>query len=247
MNALSLRVARLAAAVLASLAVGCGGSVFTSGDTGGGDGGGGGSSSGGGDGGGSHDAGPGPSDGGGGGHDAPSGNDSGPGWSPVCPATIPTIGSTCTQETVQCEYGKAWWNVSCDQVVQCDNGRWAGYQATFEPCTPEPGPNSSACPADFAAVQQGSACTDTSLSCQYSQGTCACQVPLGGPILLDGGGGSWGCTPEPGCPVPRPRLGSACSLEGTTCTYEECAYGQTCINGTWQSQPEGCAEAAGGG
>jgi hypothetical protein len=182
----------------------------------------------------------------GGGRDAPVGSDSSSPWSPVCPATAPTPGSACTHQTVQCEYGTASWNVACDVVFQCENDVWTEITPSYESCTPQPGPNPTACPSGYAAVPQGAACAG-SMPCSYPEAVCSCQYPLGGPPppSPDGGvSGYWGCAPEPGCPMPRPRLGSACSIEGTSCTYEACAYGQTCVNGTWQSQPLACAGAA---
>jgi hypothetical protein len=183
-----------------------------------------------------------------GGQDVVNGSDSSTPWSPVCPATIPTEGSACTQQTVQCEYGTAWWNVACDVVLQCQNTRWTKYQASFEACSPQPGPNPAACPSTYAGVAQGTACSDTGVSCWYPQAECSCQLPLGGPPPpnLDGGpAGYWGCVPEPGCPMPRPRLGTACGVESTYCTYEACAYAQSCTNGVWQSQPMACAQGGG--
>ncbi|HEY3815987.1 MAG TPA: hypothetical protein VGL81_02395 [Polyangiaceae bacterium] len=234
-------IALLAAATaFAGLALGCGGSVFT-GASGGGD-------SGAGDSGG-HDAAPfdgssGPD--GGGGPDG-SGDDSSPPWSPVCPNTVPAAGTSCDTENVQCEYGSAWWSVSCDQVMQCENGRWSTFQPSFEPCSAQPGPNPASCPADFAAVPQGTSCSTNGLSCLYTEGQCGCQVPLGGPVEIDGGTGFWSCVPEQGCPFPRARLGTACTTAQSDCTYEECSYAQTCQDGVWQAEEEACAGTAGGG
>ena len=45
-------------------------------------------------------------------------------WSTVCPATQPTTGGACGGDAV-CEYGSAWWDVSCDTVMQCTAGAWA--------------------------------------------------------------------------------------------------------------------------
>ena len=194
---------------------------------------------------------------GGPGQDATPGHDGGPigtdasdsatPWSPVCPASAPAAGSPCTTENTQCEYGDAWWNVSCDTVVQCQNARWTAYQPSYVPCSAQPGPNAAACPATYAAVPQGSQCTAIGTPCYYAQAECTCQIPLGPPVEDDAGEtGYWGCDPEPGCPMPRPRLGSACSSEGTYCTYEECTYGQTCSGGTWQGAEEACAGAGTG-
>jgi hypothetical protein len=236
-----LRIVCLASSVL----IGCGGSFATSDSVG--DGGGGGDA-------GTHDASPpgddaGPLPDGGSADSSPA--DASPPWSPSCPASTPALGSSCSVEGVACEYGDAWWNVACDPVVQCQGGVWTTYElfSFAAPCSPEPGPNPSSCPATEGDVSQGSVCSDTSLSCVYAQGVCSCQVSLGGPILIDGGQHAyWGCLPESGCPWPRPRLGTACvSSEAMTCTYEACAYGQGCDNGLWQPLEEGCAAAQNGG
>ena len=171
--------------------------------------------------------------------------DAAPPWSPICPPSAPAIGSACSLVNAECEYGGAWWSVSCDTVVRCDAGQWTLEHPSFESCTPEPGPNAPACPATYASVPMGASCTDTSLSCVYAQGLCSCQIPLGGPVMLDGGSGYWGCVPGSGCPFPRPRIGSACgAASGTYCTYEACSYGQSCQGGVWVPEQEACAGAA---
>ncbi|HEY1696620.1 MAG TPA: hypothetical protein VGG39_30875 [Polyangiaceae bacterium] len=180
----------------------------------------------------------------GGGGDAS--NDASPApWSSVCPASLPAIGSACSLENVECEYGSAWWSISCDAVVQCSAGAWTKEQPSYTPCSAQPGPNAPSCPATYASVPTGTSCDATGLRCVYGQGLCTCDVPLGGPILIDGGTGSWGCVPENGCPFPRPRLGSPCdgSSATSTCTYEECSYGQSCQDGAWVAEEEGCAGA----
>ena len=161
-------------------------------------------------------------------------------------AAAPATGSSCSDEDVQCEYGNAWWSVSCDTVTQCQGGLWTTFQPSFDPCSAMPGPNEPSCPTDYAAVPQGSACSTNGLSCVYPLGECQCQVPLEGPVEIDGGTGYWGCVPEQGCPFPRPRLGSPCH-GNTMCTYETCSYAQTCQDGVWQAQQEACAGTAGGG
>jgi hypothetical protein len=226
------------ATALAAVTLGCGGSVFT-GAPGGGD-------SGTSDGS-AHDSGP-ASDGGVPDASGPDGfgDDSSTPWSPVCPETLPAAGTSCSKENVQCEYGSAWWSVACDQVMQCQSGQWTSYKPSFEPCSAQPGPNAASCPADFASVPQGSTCSTTGVSCIYEQGQCACQVPLEGPVEIDGGSGYWGCVPEAGCPFPRARLGTTCSSAQSDCTYEACSYAQTCQDGVWQAEEEACAGAAGG-
>jgi hypothetical protein len=228
-------IALLAAAMaVATVTAGCGGSVFSAGSPGN-------------DGGATdsavHDAGPSPSDGGV--LDGFAGDSAGP-WSPVCPATLPADGTPCSKEDLQCEYGDAWWSVGCDPVVQCQDGVWSKFMPSFEPCASQPGPNGAACPSDYAAVPQGSPCAADRLSCIYTQGECACQVPLEGRVEIDGGTGYWGCVPEQGCPFPRARIGTACDDAQADCTYEQCSYAQTCQDGVWQAEEEACAGAASG-
>jgi len=217
---------------LASASTACGGSVFSSGDQDSG----------------THDAsavdGPAGDAGGSDGGISEGGDETKP-LNPDCPAAVPAAGAACTHENVQCEYGDAWWSVSCDTVMQCQSGVWQSFKPSFEPCSSQPpATNPTPCPATFADVPQG-VCSDRGLSCVYPQGECSCQVPLGGPVLIDGGVADWGCVPETGCPFPRPLLGVACNSPGQTCTYEACSYGETCQNGTWQAQEEGCAGAQG--
>ena len=170
--------------------------------------------------------------------------DGGMPWSPECPNAVPAIGAPCNNEGLECEYGDAWWNVACDVVVQCTSGAWASYQASFEPCSPKPGTNPAACPATYQDVPTGTECSATGTDCYYDQGMCACEVPLGGPILLDAGmQGSWSCNPGLGCPFPRARIGAACGQEGQTCIYADCDYGQMCMGGVWQAAEIGCAGA----
>ena len=160
-----------------------------------------------------------------------------------CPTAAPTAGTTCSDESLQCEYGDAWWNVACDVVVQCDSGQWKSVQLAYEPCSPKPGPNPASCPATAASVPQGSACAPRDTTCYYPDMFCQCSVPLGGPVEIDGGSASWSCLPGDGCPFPRPLLGTACTANTVICNYEECSYGQMCVNGSWQGEEEGCATA----
>jgi hypothetical protein len=163
---------------------------------------------------------------------------------PGCPASAPTAGSACSVESLQCEYGNAWWSVACDVVEQCTNGEWQTTQLSFDPCSPEPGPNPASCPATSGDVPQGSSCSPANTNCYYPDAFCQCAVPLGGPIQIDGGSAYWTCLPGTGCPYPRPPLGSACVTNENVCNYEDCSYGQMCVNGAWQGEEEGCAGTA---
>jgi hypothetical protein len=170
--------------------------------------------------------------------------DAAPPWSPLCPAAPPPPGAPCADENLQCEYGNAWWNVACDVVLECQSGQWASDSLGEGICTPGPGSNPSTCPPNFASVPQGGTCTDTSLTCVYSEGTCNCQVPFFGPPIEDAGeAATWQCLPEPGCPSPRPRIGTSCAgTEAQDCTYESCSFAESCANGVWQGEQEACAE-----
>ncbi len=216
---------RLMGLMIAGWSVGCGGNTFTEGQNGG-------------------DAAP--ADGGAQDGDiADVGLDSSPPLIPGCPTSAPAEGTSCATESLECEYGDAWWNVACDVVMQCDSGQWQTAHLSYEPCTPEPGPNPASCPATSMSVAQGSVCEANDSSCYYPDAFCQCIVPLGGPVQIDGGTAYWSCLPGNGCPYPRPVLGSACTAVGTYCTYEECSYGQSCTDGAWQGSEEACASAGG--
>jgi len=188
-----------------------------------------------------HDGGP--------GDDGPVGD--APSDSPVthgpCPASPPTPGSACTREDLQCEYGTSQY-VGCDILVQCTSGQWQ--TQTFGDTCPG-GPNPPECPPTMASVPSGSACGSQTITCHYDLGQCTCGFLFGPPPPpLDGGGPgyTWTCDdPGPGCPQPRPRVGSACTQDGQSCMYETCSYGQQCTGGVWQAEPVGCAQAGGQG
>jgi hypothetical protein len=178
------------------------------------------------------------------GNDA-SGNDGGvldatPPWSPVCPTAQPADGAPCSAQGIECEYGPGDYNIQCDSVMQCQSGAWRSFQFVGAGC-PTPGPNPASCPADFVGVPQGQSCMPAGMGCVYPEGHCTCDVPFG-PVQIDGGNATWSCLPEPGCPMPRPRLGSACTGQ-VTCTYEQCSFGESCMGGVWQGQNEACAGA----
>jgi hypothetical protein len=169
--------------------------------------------------------------------------DGGPG--PACPAIQPAVGAPCTQESLQCEYGASQYP-GCDAIMQCSAGFWgtgygpAGYCPT--------GPNPDVCPASMNDVSDGGAtCSTPGLTCHYSLGGCYCGDIFGPPQpQQDGGTYTWSCdNPGPGCPQPRPRVGSPCTQEGQSCQYLTCAWAQQCTGGLWQGQPEGCAQAGG--
>lgn len=209
--------------LLGALALGCTGEVFSGGNPG-------------------ADGGP--------GVDAAPGSDSGPtpdagpgpdGSSGLCPASVPAMGSACSVADLQCEYGTSFYP-GCDTVVQCSGGVWSGgVVGTY--C---PGPNPSGCPSSLQAAV-GQLCGSNQASCDYPDGQCTCGNLFGPPVYVDGGptNQTWSCfQPTAGCPLPRPRLGSACT-GNASCEYQSCAFSEQCVNGAWAGFPEGCAQAGG--
>ena len=161
------------------------------------------------------------------------GQSTGPGpWSPVCPETAPATGSACSTADAYCEYGEAWWDVSCDTVVQCLDGSWQPAAVSQQTCFPAPGPNSALCPGDPLAIPPGAACSHPGLACYYGQGAvCICGLPVG-PDALDAGS-EWACGPDPGCPGARPRLGAPCTGD-SLCEYNDASgFAEVCQGGTW--------------
>jgi hypothetical protein len=162
---------------------------------------------------------------------------SGP-WSPVCPESAPAVGSPCTQDMLQCEYGDAWWNVSCDVVMQCMGGQWTADTQLSDPttCTPKPGPNVADCPQSPMDVGTGTVCAQVDEQCFYGQnGNCTCTITNAGPPPDTDAAPKpyWQCVPGPGCPGIRQRLGSACTSTNL-CFYVVCGYQQVCQDGVWQ-------------
>ncbi len=177
-------------------------------------------------------------------------------WSPACPAIEPTVGESCAGSAtgLQCEYGilrylyKVEYDISCDVIRECTGGKWADELLSTTACQPD-GVNSVSCPPKLVATTEGSSCpaADKGIQCEYPDGVCVCSAPLGGPVMLGDAGpaATWGCLPGANCPMPRPRLGSACSptVQTTPCTYQACAFEESCgTNGLWQGMETACAE-----
>ena len=169
------------------------------------------------------------------------GNDAG---STYCPTTPPASGSACNDPQLYCEWGSDP-NLSCNTIGQCTGGQW-NIQQPYGVC-PTP-PNGSDCPSSFASVPVGDHCGAlVGLSCEYPQGFCGCSIGSGGPYPEDAAAvATWVCdSPEPGCPMPRPKLGTPCSQDGLACDYSSCSLPSgaslVCQGGAWQNQPYGCA------
>jgi hypothetical protein len=126
-----------------------------------------------------------------------------------------------------CEGGSSPVEV-CDTVATCNGGRWQVTPAGSGSCG---GGDGGSCPPSFASVPRQQHCSPYGFDCDYPEGRCACAVPAG-PVPLDASAAAeWLCQdPAPGCPQPRPRLGSACTSaqDGVLCDYGACsAFGGT--------------------
>lgn len=132
-------------------------------------------------------------------------------WSTVCPLSQPASGSYCTDSPAVCEYNEAWWSISCSTVLTCIASAWTIPQTCAGPCLPAPPPNSAQCPSNPSTIT--GACPDAGLECSYDDGVlCNC-------VTVSDGGYRWECTPGPGCPSMRPRLGGTCPPGQPACTY----------------------------
>jgi hypothetical protein len=153
-------------------------------------------------------------------------------WSPACPETAPGTGSACSVAGVYCEYGAAWWDVSCDTILQCNDGSWETAEVSQETCFPAPPANSPSCPSSPVTIPLGAPCPHPGLACYYGQGAiCSCSVPEGLDAL--DGGAAWGCGPDPGCPSARPRLGTTCQGD-QICEYDDASgFAEICQGGIW--------------
>jgi len=181
------------------------------------------------------------------------GGDAGRSWSPVCPVDVPVMGSPCSlpqppdNPEILCEYGKLQYDVACDTVLSCQGGTWGRASPLPSICQPDE-PNAPACPATYADLQKdvaaGGSCSDANLRCEYPEGVCSCSQGFGGPISIDGGT-HWFCNPGPGCPMPRPRLGEACTGSSQSCTYLTCDFAEGCVDGYWHGYFEACAGVGG--
>jgi hypothetical protein len=150
-------------------------------------------------------------------------------WSPVCPASAPTEGSSCTLNNLNCEYG-------CGNVLVCVDGTWGG--AIGSPFCQD-GKSPLGCPPAISSINaDGGACTGpVTGACVYPTEVCECVSPFD---PTPDASSSWWCGPGVGCPMPRPRIGSACTSAGQSCSYAECGSTETCMGGYWQGGDEPC-------
>jgi hypothetical protein len=143
----------------------------------------------------------------------------------------PSGGTPCPSVGLECEYGNNP-NPACNDIETCEQNGWS---------YPTPGPAcpTGTCPATYADVPQGKACTPLGLDCAYAEGQCNCDTEIESanqnPV--------WLCTtPAAGCPDPRPTIGSACNQPNLDCDYGACTGGIElgCLDGTWQVEGTAC-------
>jgi hypothetical protein len=164
----------------------------------------------------------------------------------LCPADVPEAGTPCSSPQppfpfeAQCEYGA---DPHCTTTATCDK------QWTVLPCPQSP----TGCPAAFDAGA-GGACAPVKGVCDYPQGQCGCLGCNGGAACPDlcgpdasPTGTVWQCASwpmPPGCPWPRPLLGTPCSGPpgNRVCDYgvgifDTCSVPldprQACVGGRW--------------
>ena len=142
---------------------------------------------------------------------------------PRCPSSLPAAGSPCGVEELRCEWGDdPRWN--CNARSRCYLGKWEAFPPDATKCPSTPIGLPPGCPSRAVAEARGT-CTDTTLFCAYPEGMCTCMIESG-PPLPDAGTYPpvWVCeTLSPGCPRPRPRIGSACTTTDLRCDYGVCS------------------------
>jgi hypothetical protein len=128
-----------------------------------------------------------------------------------------------------CEWGNDP-NPSCNEVITCNSSGWSTPPPTH--CPP------GTCPARYVDVPKEMPCSPDGLDCAYKEGQCDCAftLPTGGVSPV------WQCASPPGCPEPRPRIGSSCTQQGLSCDYGACTGGVEvqCTGGVWQQMQTAC-------
>jgi hypothetical protein len=164
----------------------------------------------------------------------------------ACPASPPLPGSSCTPTGLACEYGGEGPYLACSTIHTCRDGAWSSNSGGGGgTCVAIPSENEAACPATFNGLAAGDACPAIHDACVYPEGKCACASCFS----PDAGGAAkaWSCVKwlvAAGCPTPRPRIGSACTVEGQECGYATvCSAVSTdlpdlkCEKGLWRDVP----------
>jgi hypothetical protein len=160
--------------------------------------------------------------------------------SSACPSAKPRTGAACTGAAV-CEYGDDP-RLACDALITCAAGTWTMTQVPATTgCSTT---NSPACPAAFDGATPGASGCVPNLSCYYPEARCYCGAMVPGtPVgwLCDTGTNiTMNASAFESCPLPRPRIGTACTEVDLTCEYGRCQGEDdvlACTNGAWEIGP----------
>jgi hypothetical protein len=147
-----------------------------------------------------------------------------------CPASEPSLHTSCTAEGFRCTYG-ASARPECHHAWVCSVGQW---QMKNGSCLSPPADHCAfQSPPSGDCLQQGDVCIvgDATL--------CQCTSCAGGPCMAPPA--QWLCDAPPataGCPAKVPNDGTACDQEGLACAYgHACSLSGaqvTCKDGNWR-------------
>jgi hypothetical protein len=152
------------------------------------------------------------------------------GGSGLCPPADPT-GQSCAgfPSPFQYTYGDSV-RPECRQTVVCVDATWEAMGGTC--VKPPPDMCGGTQPAD------GTVCTGEGNVCTFDNTICICSSCSGGPCMAPPP--KWQCAPPPstpGCPPVVPNDGTACSMNGLSCTYgiicSPSGVQVDCKNGAW--------------
>jgi hypothetical protein len=166
---------------------------------------------------------------------------------PTCPTTAPADGDSCHEAGFTCEEGGGD-HQRCSTISTCANNlapTWSN--ATTPMCTLT---NDPTCSDTLLDTQIGAPCQTAGLTCDYSDGRCACAACS----TATTSGLGWACRSwDEGiadqCPTERPTIGSSCKIASQVCRYDNActvSFGPDlqCISGKWQplgGAPQVCA------
>ncbi len=160
---------------------------------------------------------------------------------PTCPKAPPVNGSNCDHRSLVCETGGDA-HLRCTTISACqdklDPHDPAGIAWSVAPpaasCLAS---NDVSCPVSFGDVSVASVCPTAGVTCDYTEGRCAC-------LACNPTGLNWRCRAwaeglNTRCPSDRPLVGSRCDdLEGIQCRYDDgCLVSLgpdlVCFGGLW--------------
>lgn len=171
----------------------------------------------------------------------------GPGTS-LCPAVAPNQGSACGPGTFACNYASN----DCSEDCTCENDAWNCGSTCVSPACPPSPPEDPACSSiGLLCSWDLGGCSTEECECDssgvWSCGGSGCSEDGGLPLdagFPDEGPPDEG-PPDTGtvsaCPAEQPAESSACSEEGTVCSYNLCPTNCLCSNDAWVcAKQQGC-------